>query len=84
MVCDVCGKPTERIVGKLTFIPAVPGTVRLNWNNYSHAADVGECCKDRIFTVVNFKKRMTMAEYQKSRKARGNRTTVRTRQNGAA
>lgn len=77
MICDICGRPTERIVGKISWVPYVPGVVRLNWNNYTHVADVGECCKDKLWEDVNFRKRMTQEEYRQSRKGSRNRTTVK-------
>ena len=79
MVCDVCGRPTEQIAGKLCYVPSIPGVVRLTANNYSHGADVGICCKDKVFKEINFSKRLTAAEHQRRRKARANRSTVKTR-----
>lgn len=79
MICDLCGQPTEQIVGKISFCPTIRGVVRLNWNNYTHTADVGECCKDKLFKEVKFRKRMTQKEYQESRRARQNSSTVRAR-----
>lgn len=77
MLCDICGQPTEQIVGKISFCPTIRGVVRLNWNNYTHTADVGVCCKDQLFTDINFRKRMSQKQYQESRKAKANHTTVR-------
>ena len=77
IVCDVCGQPTERIAGKISFVPSIPGVSRLNWNNYTHSADVGECCKDKLFADISFRKRMTKKEYMKSRADKANRSTVR-------
>ena len=68
IVCDVCKKPTTRIVGKLHFIPRIPGASRMVHSNYSHQADVGECCKDRLLRGFNFRKRLTAAEYSEQRK----------------
>lgn len=83
MICDVCGQPTERIVGKISFCPTIRGVVRLNWNNYTHTADVGECCEGRLFGDINFRKRMTAKEYQASRKEKANKSTVRRKRAGA-
>lgn len=66
--CDVCGKPTERIVGKLHFIPSVPGVSRLVHSNYTHHADVGECCKSKLFSAFKFQPRVSQKEYQKRRR----------------
>lgn len=79
IVCDVCGRPTEQIAGKLCYVPSIPGVVRLTANNYSHAADVGVCCKDKVFGQINFSKRMTAAEHQAARRNRVNKSTVRAR-----
>jgi hypothetical protein len=76
LICDLCGNPTEQIAGKLCWVPSIPGVVRLQSNNYSHAADVGVCCKDKLFSNTRFTKRMTQAEHQAARRARVNRSTV--------
>lgn len=68
LVCDVCGKPTKEIVGKLTFIPVIPGITRSAHSNYSHHADVGSCCKDKLMKGIRFRKRTTVEEYQRSRR----------------
>lgn len=65
--CDVCKKPTKRIVGKLHFIP-VNGLARSAHSNYTHHADVGECCKDRLLGGFNFRMRMTREEYLEARR----------------
>lgn len=65
--CDICGKPTTRIIGKLHFIP-INGLSRSAHSNYTHHADVGECCKDRLLHGFRFRKRMTKEQYQEARK----------------
>ena len=66
--CDICKKPTNRIIAKLHYIPAGPnGAKRMTHSHYSHHADVGECC-EKILTLFNFRKRMTRAEYLESRR----------------
>jgi hypothetical protein len=77
MICDICGQTTEQIAGKLCYVPSIPGVLRLTANNYSHAADVGVCCKDKLFGEVKFTKRMSAEEHQKNRRGRVNRSTVR-------
>jgi hypothetical protein len=79
IVCDVCGQPTERIAGKISFVPSIPGVVRLNWNNYTHSADVGECCEKKIFGEINFRPRMTKGEYSKARRERSGKSTLKTK-----
>jgi hypothetical protein len=66
--CDVCKKPTDKIVGKLHFIPSIPGTSRKSHSNYTHTADIGVCCKDKLLQGINFRKRMTFDEYQRRRR----------------
>jgi len=65
--CDICRKPTDHIVGKLHFIP-VNGLSRSAHSNYTHHADVGECCKERLLSGFQFRKRMTKAQYLEARK----------------
>lgn len=66
--CDVCKKPCKKIVGKLHFIPMISGVSRGVHSNYTHHADVGECCKDRLLKGFSFRKRMTADEYKEQRK----------------
>lgn len=66
--CDLCKKPTERIVAKLQYIPVIPGVRAINHSNYTHHCDVGECCGDRVLELFNFRKRMSASEYRKQRK----------------
>jgi hypothetical protein len=70
LVCDVCGKPTTAIVGKLTFIPMIPGVSRGAHSNYSAHADVGSCCMEKIFKAISFRDRVTAAEYQAQRRGK--------------
>lgn len=65
--CDICKQETTRIIGKLHFIP-INGLSRSAHSNYTHHADVGECCKNRLLKGFDFRKRMTRAEYQEARK----------------
>jgi hypothetical protein len=68
LTCDVCKKPTKRIVGKLHFIPMIPGVNRSAHSNYTHHLDVGDCCKARLLKGFNFRPRLSSAEYQEKRK----------------
>jgi hypothetical protein len=68
LVCDVCQKPTDQIVGKLTFVPMIPGVSRSAHSNYSHSADVGSCCREKLLRGIQFRPRMTAEEYQKLRR----------------
>jgi hypothetical protein len=68
LFCDVCGKPTTQIVGKLTFIPMIPGISRSAHSNYSDHADVGICCREKVFKAIRFRKRVSAAEYQLRRR----------------
>ncbi len=65
--CDVCGRPTKVIAGKLLFVPTTGSTKERTHSHYTHHADVGDCCKDRILKL-GFRKRMTRKEYMESRK----------------
>ena len=69
LVCDVCKKPTERIVGKLFYAPIIPGVSNSVHSNYTHHLDVGVCCKDRLLRSFAFKKRVKAREYHERRKA---------------
>jgi hypothetical protein len=66
--CDICKQTTNQIVGKLHFTPMVPGVSRGIHSNYTHTADVGACCKDRLFKSFDFRKRMSAKEYAQKRK----------------
>ena len=66
--CDCCGNPTEQIVGKLTFIPMIPGVSRSAHSNYSHVADVGSCCKNKVLREISFRQRMSADAYQAMRR----------------
>jgi len=66
--CDICGKPTEMIVGKLLFVPSIPGVTKLTHSQYTHHVDVGECCKKVLFKAFKFQPRMTAKEYQAKRR----------------
>jgi hypothetical protein len=69
--CDVCKKPTNRIVGKLFFTPIVSGVAAGGvHSNYTHHLDVGECCQARLLRGFNFRERMTSEEYHESRRAK--------------
>jgi hypothetical protein len=67
--CDICKKPTTKIVGKLNYVPVIPGVSRSTHSNYSHHCDVGECCKSRLFNGFDFRPRLTSAEYHEKRRA---------------
>lgn len=68
LVCDICKKPTERIVGKIQFIPSIPGVSKAVHSNYTHHADVGACCQNRLLKGFNFRKRETAEQYRARRK----------------
>lgn len=66
-VCDICRKDTNKIVGKLQFIPTDKAKARTH-SNYTHHADVGECCVNRLLELFNFRERMSRKAYLESRK----------------
>ena len=55
LVCDVCRKPTKRIVAKL-FLSPKQG--RGDHSNYTAHANVGECCGSRVVELVHWQKRV--------------------------
>jgi hypothetical protein len=67
--CDICGRECNQIVGKINFTPLIPGASTANHNNYSHHADVGNCCRDRLLSGFRWRKRLTAQEYQQARRA---------------
>jgi len=52
--CDICGKPTEKIEAKLFAVPS-----RNHRMHYSHHADVGECCWNRLLDLFHWSERVT-------------------------
>lgn len=68
VICDICKKPTKKIVDKLFLTPMIAGVSRGVHSNYTHHLDVGECCHGRLLKSFNFRVRLTAAEYQASRK----------------
>lgn len=73
LVCDVCGKATERIVAKLLYVPMIPGVNRSAHSNYTHHCDVGVCCQQRLVRGFRFRKRQTAGEYHASRRNGGSK-----------
>ena len=69
VTCDICGKPTEKVVAKLFFTPMIAGVNRAVHSNYSHHADVGVCCQPRLLRSFKFQKRLTATEYHERRRA---------------
>jgi len=65
--CDICKRPCNTILAKIQYIP-MDRPKRTTHSDYSHHADVGECCSERILEMFNFTPRRTRAEYQNSRK----------------
>jgi hypothetical protein len=65
--CDVCKKATDQVAFKL-LITAPPSSGSSMHSNYTHHADVGTCCQGRVKQIINFKPRMTRAQYNAKRK----------------
>jgi hypothetical protein len=59
--CDICGKQTEDIVGKILFTPA-------HHSLYTHTADVGVCCQKKLLNGFQWRERMSAEEYNESRR----------------
>lgn len=53
VVCDVCGKPTDRIVIKLFKSPT---KMRHDHSDYTHHASIGSCCLLKI-NEINWNER---------------------------
>lgn len=62
--CDICGEPTDKIVGKIQFIPSPI----VKHSNYTHHADVGVCCKTKLLNGFQWQKRLTAAKYREARR----------------
>lgn len=71
--CDLCKRPTPRIVKKLLLTPMPRHGMSMH-SNYTHHADVGECCADRLLKLFNFRPRKTRAEYNAERKKQSGMT----------
>lgn len=56
LICDVCRKPTNRIVAKLYLAPKNGG--RNDHSNYTAHADVGECCGSRVPQMARWQRRV--------------------------
>ena len=54
LVCDACGNPTKRLVKKL-FLGERTG--KMTHSDYTHHADVGECCAARIDRIIRWQPR---------------------------
>jgi hypothetical protein len=66
--CDICRRPTNRIVAKLNYIPVVGNKAKeRTHSHYTHHLDVGECCGTKILSTFNFRERMTKEQYNKVR-----------------
>jgi len=69
LLCDVCKKETDEIVGKLFFTPLGKSNNANSFHShYTHHADVGSCCAERLLSGFNFTKRKTAKEYAASRR----------------
>lgn len=84
LICDVCGNPTDELAGKLTWNPNIPGKASFNRSNYTHSAHIGICCKDKLFSLVKFQKRMTKTQYAEQRSKNKQRSTVRAKKRNNA
>lgn len=67
LICDICKKPTSRLVAKLFLSPR---NGRSSWNNYVAHADVGECCGSKIPEIARWQKRATQGTPTKKRTQR--------------
>jgi hypothetical protein len=68
--CDICRKPTNEIVAKLFYTPLTPnGGRQYQHSKYSHHADVGVCCGQKLLKLFQFQQRQTAEQYRANRKA---------------
>lgn len=56
-VCDVCRRPTKRIVFKLFLADKTNGSIEKGHSDYGAHADVGECCGSKISGEIRWTKR---------------------------
>lgn len=71
IVCDVCRKPTKRIVAKMYLSPK--NGHKNDHSNYTAHADVGECCGAKVLADVRWVKRVRQAPKPKTAKKRQQR-----------
>lgn len=67
--CDICKRPTTELVGKLFYTPLTRGQGANSFHaRYSHHADVGSCCAERLLAGFDFQERKSAKEYHASRR----------------
>lgn len=66
LVCDACGRPTNRLVAKLFLAPR---NGRNDHSNYTAHADIGECCAARITEQFKWQKRKKRGEGKRQQHA---------------
>jgi hypothetical protein len=68
-VCDICGKVTDEIVGKVFFTTLTPARSKNSFHNhYELHADVGACCVEKLKKGFRWRKRMSAQQYQLARR----------------
>lgn len=65
-MCDVCGKPTERVVVKLYKAPKENS--RSDHSRYKAHADVGACCVTKI-NEIQWQERQTKKKKESAKRA---------------
>lgn len=60
MTCDICKRPTKKIIGKLLFVPYTGE--RYTYSEYEAMADVGICCQDHLSRLIRFRRRKRRAK----------------------
>jgi hypothetical protein len=66
--CDICNRPTTKIVQKMYITPIGNGQ-RATHSDYTHHADVGICCADRLPTLFKFQERRSRKKSEDKSKA---------------
>jgi hypothetical protein len=71
LVCDLCRKPTDAIVGKMFYAPTTNGNggAKSFHNKYQLHLDVGVCCEDKMKRNFKWRQRVSAAVYRRRGKA---------------
>ena len=66
LVCDICGKATEQIVGKIFYTPLTRANGATNsfHNKYQLHGDVGTCCEGKLKRGFRWRQRVSAQVYR--------------------
>jgi hypothetical protein len=69
LLCDICKRPTDSIVGKLFYAPTGRSRSAKSFhNNYEMHLDVGVCCEEKLKRGFRWTRRVTAAQYAARRR----------------